>query len=52
MENQVFYSNIGRFNSAIKLLKFIGFGAQRNAQTNKIEYKYEKDLEKAEGVIL
>lgn len=40
MDNQVFYSNIGRYGTAIKLLKFLGFNSIR-LENNKLGYKYE-----------
>ncbi|TNV80169.1 hypothetical protein FGO68_gene13586 [Halteria grandinella] len=40
MENQVFYSNIGRFLSGIKFLKFLGFETTR-LDNNKLAYRYE-----------
>lgn len=39
MDNQVFYSNIGRFNTGIKLIKFLGFETIR-LESNKLAYKY------------
>lgn len=37
VENKVFYSNIGRYSIAIKLLKYIGFNTIR-LENNKIAY--------------
>ena len=39
MDNQVFYSNIGRFSTGIKLIKYLGFEAIR-LENNKLAYKY------------
>ena len=39
MDNQVFYSNIGRFNTGIKLIKFLGFESTR-LENNKLAYQY------------
>lgn len=39
MDNQVFYSNVGRYASAIKLLKMLGFTSVR-LENNKLAYKY------------
>lgn len=40
MENQVFYSNIGRFGTGISFLKFIGFETIRLPENNKLAYSY------------
>jgi len=40
MENNVFYSNIGRFHTGIKLIKAIGFVSVR-LENNKLAYKYD-----------
>lgn len=40
MDNQTFYSNIGRFSIGIKLLKFLGFVSVR-LDNNKLAYKYD-----------
>lgn len=40
MENQVFYSNIGRFGTGIALLKHIGFETTRLLENNKLAYTY------------
>ena len=40
MENQVFYSNIGRFGTGIALLKYIGFETKRLPENNKLAYFY------------
>jgi len=39
MDNQVFYSNIGRFSTAVNLLKLLGFTCIR-MENNKLAYKY------------
>ena len=39
MENNVFYSNIGRFGNGITLLKFLGFVSVR-LDNNKLAYQY------------
>jgi|LauGreDrversion4_2_1035121.scaffolds.fasta_scaffold573088_3 hypothetical protein len=39
MENQVFYSNIGRFSKGVELIKFIGFETKR-LENNKLAYCY------------
>jgi hypothetical protein len=45
MDNNVFYSNIGRFTTGIKLLKYIGFISVR-LENNKLAYKYNVDTTK------
>jgi hypothetical protein len=45
MENQVFYSNIGRLSSAIRFLKFLGFETIR-LENNKLAYKYTAKIGK------
>lgn len=40
MENQVFYSNIGRFTTGIGFIKFLGFESIRLPENNKLAYKY------------
>lgn len=40
MENQVFYSNIGRFGTGIRLLKYLGFETIRLPDNNKLAYYY------------
>lgn len=40
MDNNVFYSNVGRFTAGIKLLKFIGFEVRRLPENNKLAYTY------------
>ena len=47
MDNQVFYSNIGRFSTGIKLIKFLGFVSIR-LENNKLAYKY--DVSTVKGV--
>ena len=39
MDNQVFYSNIGRFQTGIKFIKYLGFETIR-LEDNKPAYKY------------
>ncbi|CDW86596.1 UNKNOWN [Stylonychia lemnae] len=39
MDNQVFYSNIGRFSTGIKFIKYLGFETIR-LENNKLAYKY------------
>lgn len=41
MDNNVFYSNIGRFQTAIKLFKFLGFETIR-MENSKLAYKYSQ----------
>jgi PUB domain len=40
IENQVFYSNIGRFSTGISFLKAIGFETKRLPENNKLAYYY------------
>ena len=46
MDNQVFYSNIGRFATGIKFIKFIGFESIRLPDNNKLAYKYSVNTSK------
>ena len=46
MDNSVFYSNIGRFTSGIKLLKYLGFETIRLADNNKLAYFYAEKISK------
>lgn len=39
MDNNVFYSNIGRYTTGIKLIKLLGFTTIR-LENNKLAYKY------------
>ena len=39
MDNQVFYSNIGRFSTGIKFIEYLGFDSLR-LESNKLAYKY------------
>lgn len=45
MDNQVFYSNVGRYSTAIKLLKLLGFISIR-LDNNKLAYKYDVPTQK------
>jgi hypothetical protein len=40
MDNNVFYSNIGRFQTGIKLIKYLGFETVR-LEDNKLAYQYK-----------
>ena len=40
MENNVFYSNIGRFANGVKLIKYLGFDSVRLAE-GKLAYQYK-----------
>eukprot|EP00347_Sterkiella_histriomuscorum_P017381 403349603 len=45
MDNQVFYSNIGRFQTGIKFIKYLGFESLR-LENNKLAYKYSISTQK------
>ena len=47
----MFYSNIGRYATGIKLLKALGFGSIR-LENNKLAYKYELPTSKGIHPIL
>ena len=46
VENQVFYSNIGRFSTGISFIKAIGFETRRLPETNKLAYYYAEPVGK------
>jgi hypothetical protein len=46
VENQVFYSNIGRFATGISFIKAIGFETRRLPETNKLAYFYAEPVGK------
>jgi hypothetical protein len=46
IENQVFYSNIGRFVKGIAFLKSVGFETRRLPENNKLAYYYAGEISK------
>jgi hypothetical protein len=50
VENQVFYSNIGRFGTGITFIKSLGFEPKRLLENNKLAYYYATPVSKSGDV--